>query len=286
MEKTPKEGRTEMLKDNVRALLHAEGIEHAALLPFSACRVTNARLYEREGILPSSVLIFLIPYFATQPDNFSAYAAGEDYHLYAKGLFARLTEGLAVLFPDGAFLGVADHSPIDERDAAVRAGLGVFGKNRLLLSRAYGSYQFIGEILSTLPPERLGEVALSPFTECIGCNACLAACPTGVLRGESTECLSAITQKKGTLTEEEKALMRALPTAWGCDECQRVCPYTREALAKGTAVTSIPYFKEHLITHLDTETLAGMYDEEFSRRAFAWRGRKTVMRNVRILEEK
>lgn len=275
-----------MLQKDLKKLFEAEGIHIAAVLPFSECRVTNARLYEKQGITPRSVLVFLIPYFATEPDNFSAYAAAEDYHYFAEGLYARLSDKLKELFPDGEFLGFADHSPIDERDAAIRAGLGVYGKNRLLLSKEYGSYQFIGEFLSTLPPERLGTVTLSPFTFCIGCGACLSACPTGVLRGENTECLSAITQKKGELSEDEKALMRAVGTAWGCDECQKVCPYTKQALFAGTAMTEISFFKENLITHLDTETVASMPDEVFARRAFAWRGRKTVLRNTQVLEEK
>ena len=275
-----------MLSAALAALFREEHIECAAVLPFSACRVTRAHLYEREGLVPRSVVLFLIPYFSVEPDNFSTYAAAEDYHYYVQGLFARLSEKLAALYPDEKFFGCADHSPIDERDAAVRAGLGVFGKSRLLLSKQYGSYQFIGEILSSLPPERLGTVTLSPFTECIGCGACLSACPTGVLRGESSECLSAVTQKKGALTEEEKALMRRVGTAWGCDECQKVCPYVKEAAHLGTLKTEIPFFKKNLITRLDTEAIERMSDVAFSRRSFAWRGRETVLRNTRVLEEK
>lgn len=275
-----------MVNDKIKTLFLEEHISKVAVLPFSECRVTNPRLYERHGFIPQSVLVFLIPYFSVQPDNFSCYAAAEDYHHYATGLYERLSARLAVLYPDGRFLGFADHSPIDERDAAVRAGLGVFGKNRLLLSKEYGSYQFIGEFLSTLSPETFGEVTLSPFTQCICCDACLSACPTGVLRAENAECLSAITQKKGALREEEKALMRKVGTAWGCDECQKVCPYVKEAAHLGTLKTDIPFFKENLISHLDTQSVEAMPKEDFRRRAFAWRGRETVLRNTRILEEK
>ena len=275
-----------MVTEQIKKAFSVEGINKVALLPFSECRVTNARLYERLGLHPQSVIVFLIPYFSAEPDNFSAYAASEDYHFYAKELYERLEAKLKCLYPEGDFLGFADHSPIDERDAAIRAGLGLYGKNRLLISKEYGTYQFIGEFLSTLPTDAFGEVALSPFTLCIGCGACERACPTGLLRGDGTECLSAITQKKGTLTEEEKALMRKAHTAWGCDECQRVCPYVKEAHHTGTIFTKIPFFKENIITHLDTETIEGMPDETFARRAFAWRGRETVLRNTRILEEK
>lgn len=275
-----------MITEELKALFEEEHITSIAPLPFSLCRVTNARLYEKHDFHPQSVILFLIPYFSSEPDNFSVYAAAEDYHFYAEGLYARMNEKLRALYPTGDFLGFADHSPIDERDAAIRAGLGVYGKNRLLLSSSHGTYQFIGEFLSTLPAETFGEVTPSPFTLCIGCNACLSACPTGILRGESTDCLSAITQKKGELSEEEQALMRRVGTVWGCDECQKVCPYTREALYRGTAKTEIPFFKENLITHLDTKTLEEMPDELFARRAFAWRGRNTVLRNAKIIEEK
>ncbi|MBQ9736043.1 MAG: epoxyqueuosine reductase [Clostridia bacterium] len=275
-----------MLQQGLQELFAREGIERAAVLPFENCRVTMARLYTRvEGFVPQSVIVFLIPYFSREPENFSAYATAEDYHYFAKGLYERLNAALGALYPAATFLGFADHSPIDERDAAVKAGLGVFGKNRLLLSKEYGSYQFIGEFLSDLPVEMLGTVDAITETACMGCDACLRACPTGVLRGESAECLSAITQKKGELSPEEKALMRRVGTAWGCDECQKVCPYTKGALARGTARTTIPYFKENLITRLDSKTLDALDEEAFSRRAFAWRGRATVERNVKILEE-
>ena len=275
-----------MVNEQIARIFAEEHIFRVSVLPFSACRVSNAHLYERKGIVPQSVLIFLIPYFSVTPDNFSAYAAAEDYHFYAKELYTRLEEKLRTLFPEGEFLGFADHSPIDERDAAIRAGLGLYGKNRLLISKEYGTYQFIGEFLSSLPPEAFGDASISPFTLCIGCGACLSACPTGVLRGESTECLSAITQKKGELSDDEKALMRKVNTAWGCDECQKVCPYVKEAHHLGTVTTEIPFFKKNLITHLDTKTVEKMSDDAFSRRAFAWRGRKTVLRNTRVLEEK
>lgn len=275
-----------MVKPELAALFKEEHIDCVASLPFSSCRITNARLYEKKGFAPQSVLVFLIPYFSVMPSNFSAYAAAEDYHAYAVALYERMHDKLTALYPEGDFLGFADHSPIDERDAAIRAGLGVFGKNRLLLSREYGSYQFIGEFLSTLPASAFGDPEAMPFTHCIGCNACLAACPTGILRGEGTECLSAITQKKGALTEEEKALMRKVGTAWGCDECQKVCPYTKEAIHLKTIKTNIPYFKENLITKLTTDTVLSLTEEEFRRRAFSWRGKEVVLRNTKILEEK
>jgi epoxyqueuosine reductase len=275
-----------MLNAEIKTLFEKEHIAHVSHLPFSACHVTKAHLYEKQAFLPQSVLIFLIPYFSVTPENFSSYAAAEDYHLYFEALSARLCAELKALYPEEGFIGFADHSPIDERDAAVRAGLGIYGKNKLLISKEYGTYQFIGEILSTVSPERLGEVKEFPFSLCIGCNACLLACPTGFLRGEGASCLSAITQKKGTLSNEEVALMKKSGTAWGCDECQKVCPYTKEAIHRGSVNSPIPFFNESLITHLTSESVSSLSDEAFACRAFAWRGRETLLRNVRILEEK
>ena len=267
-------------------LFSQEKIEKCAHLPFSECRITLPRLLEKEeGFAPKSAILFLIPYFSGFPKNLSAYAAAEDYHLFVKDLWERMSPRLSLLFPRYRFRMYADHSPIDERHAAVRAGLGVFGKNGLLLTPEFSSFQFIGEILTDAPAEVLGEYALFPLNGCENCGACLAACPTGVLRGEGEGCLSAITQRKGTLTEEEIGLMRQVGTVWGCDECQRVCPYTLRALKAGTLATPIPFFRGNRVEALNKETLALWDEEAFRRRAFAWRGRKTIERNLALFDE-
>lgn len=273
------------MNENILALFSAEGIDSTALLPFSLCHVTRPYLYEKKGLFPRSVLVFLIPYYAGEPENFSAYAMGRDYHLFVKELGGRLLPRLKALYPQHDFLMFADHSPIDERHAAVLAGLGVFGKSGLLLSEKYGSYQFIGEVITDAPAELLGEHTVFPMRSCEDCGACKAACPTGILRGESNDCLSAITQKKGVLTESEKALMRKENTAWGCDACGKVCPYNERARAAGTLLSPIPFFREALISRFDSEMLSSLSDEDFAARAFSWRGREVAKRNAKVLEE-
>ena len=74
--------------------------------------------------------------------------------------------------------------------------------------------------------------------------------------------------------------MKKHNTVWGCDLCQTVCPYN-----KAPRVTPIAFFKEALIPHLTLDILESMNDGAFSERAFAWRGRKTVERNLRLFEE-
>ena len=271
------------MKQGYKDLLLREGIDSFAILPFSACKVTLPALLEKEpDFKPKSVILFLIPYFAGFPKNFSAYAAAEDYHLFVRELHERLLPSLTTLYPDYRFRMYADHSPIDERLAAVQSGLGVFGKNGLLLTEKYSSFQFIGEILTDAPTDALGEYTLFPIRGCESCGRCLSACPTGILRGEGNDCLSAITQRKGELTEEEKDLMRRVGTAWGCDECQKVCPYTLRAIKAGSIYSPIPFFKRKRIDALTPAVLATLDKSAFCRRAFAWRGRKVAERNAAL----
>jgi epoxyqueuosine reductase QueG len=97
------------------------------------------------------------------------------------------------------------------------------------------------------------------------------------------ECLSALTQRKGELTPEESALLKKSGLAWGCDVCQAVCPHTLRALREETIYTSVPYFTESILSHLSTDALDAMSSEDFSERAYAWRGRPTIRRNLLLL---
>ncbi len=267
--------------DFLRRFFENEKIEYYSVLPYLACRETAPHIMKREAFMPRSVVIFLIPYYAGETENLSRYSAARDYHIFIKEITDRLSSEIKTRFPNASAKGYGDHSPIDERAAALSAGLGVLGENGLLINEKYGSYVFIADLVTDLPPELFGDFSPSELKKCEGCGKCLKACPTGVLRAEGTDCLSAITQKKGELSAEEAALMRKYNTAWGCDICQSVCPHNEAPL-----LTPIPFFHENRIESLTKSALAEMSDEEFSTRAFAWRGRKTVERNVEILSEK
>ena len=83
------------------------------------------------------------------------------------------------------------------------------------------------------------------------------------------------------LTDEEKDLMRKYNILWGCDECQRYCPHNLNAVK-----TPIEFFYKDRIPCLTEELLDSMSDEDFEKRAFAWRKRKTIERNLHVLANK
>ena len=258
-----------------------ERIEYFAVLDYKNCIEISAPIMEREDFTPRSVILFLMPYYTGETLNISRYAASLDYHLAIRGVGERLSAYLREKFPNAKMKIFGDHSPIAERHAACISGLGIAGDSGLLINEKYGTYVFIGDMISDIPAHLLGETAPRKIEACHHCGACAAACPTGILRGEGSDCLSAITQRKGELSEEEKSLMRKHNTAWGCDLCQSSCPYN-----KNPEKTPIDFFYNDRIDHLTKDVLDAMTKEQFKARAFAWRGKKVVERNLEILENK
>ncbi len=260
--------------------LQNQSIDTFGVLPLSACRVRLPHLLERAGIRDGSVLIMAVPYAAPEEGhgrNLSVYATARDYHLFFASLFEKLLSELNRRFPNERHAAFADHSPLDEVDAAARAGLGLLGAHRMLITPKYSSYVFLGEIITTASlPSTAGELR-----RCEDCGACRRACPMQ----KSGICLSALTQKKGDLTDAEAALLLQHPLVWGCDTCSEVCPHTHAARVAGTLYSPIPFFQEHRLPYLTSEALNRMTEEEFAARAYAWRGRKTLLRNL-ILKEK
>ncbi len=275
------------------------GIDVCGALPLDVCIISKPYLLNRAGIgTDGSVLLFLLPYYTRggEGGNVSMYAAAEDYHGFCRELFSDVCARLSLLCPGGVFCGYADHAPVYEVDAAAKAGLGVYGKNGLLLSRAYSSFVFIAGIYSSIPAAKWEDlvcgVKLPDSFEpryCPDCGRCRDACPAHAImdkgRIDTEKCLSAVTQKK-RLTEADESAVADAEYVWGCDICQLVCPYTVAAKAAGTLETPLSYFKEKLIKTLDMHTLDELSrDGEFERRAFSWRGEATVRRNLRLREK-
>ena len=265
------------MTEKVEKFFKENKIEYFSALSYSDCRSVECSCDLREDFVPRSVIIYLLPYYVGGAVNLSEYATSLDYHALLKALNARLINLLCECYPEAHFGGYGDVSPIDERDAALKCGLGILGENGLLLNEKYGSYVFIGEIISDLPPEKIGAIKARDIVSCEGCGRCKSACPTGFLCG-NPECLSGITQRKGELSESELALMKRENTVWGCDVCQKVCPHN-----KNVSKTEIEFFYKDRITTLTTTDIVAMDKKTFRTRAFAWRGTATLLRNLEKL---
>ena len=234
---------------------------------------------------PRAVLAAAFPYYAGErPGNLSLYARGEDYHAVVVRRLNTVCEALAEQYPGESFFPSADNSPLPEREAAWLAGIGLRGASGLLILPPYGTYVFLGTILTGAAlelPER------SPAPDCPRCGACRAACPAGAM-GEGgpdvSRCLSELTQKKGALTGEEEARLKAHPLIWGCDFCQRACPFNA-----APALSPLPEFSTDLVDSLENADLEGLtnrtFREKYGGRAFAWRGPGPLRRNLELKRE-
>lgn len=224
-----------------------------------------------------TLLLALFPYYTGRSEgrNLSLYSVIPDYHDVAGDMMKTACGRLKAQFPDGEFVPFVDASPIDEVTAAVRAGLGVRGKNGQLITEKFGSMVFIGEIVTDI------DFGISDFPEkgCESCGKCIKACPTGALSQSGFEkslCRSHFSQKKGELTEWEKEQLTSGGLAWGCDICTLACPHNA-----APAVTPIERFLRDVQPVADEDNLALL----MKNRAFAWRGEKVMRRNLSLLKK-
>jgi epoxyqueuosine reductase len=164
----------------------------------------------------------------------SRYAWGTDYHEILWSMLNIFVEELRAHFGAG-FEGhaYADTGPIHERVLAKYAGLGWIGKNTLLLNQQLGSWLFLGVILASLelqPSVRAG-TALPPDL-CGTCRKCLDACPTGAFVEpyvlDARRCISYLTiELRESIPDDFREAMGR--QVFGCDICQDVCPWNRDA---------------------------------------------------------
>lgn len=270
--------------EHLTRFLGEQGLHFYAPLPFDKAEVFSDKLSRMQlSFEVRSVWFLLVPYFSGFGKNISAYAVARDYHFWAKSFFEALHPVLKKAIPDATFAFCCDNSPVNERKGAMAASLGTLGDNGLLLHPLYGSFFFICEVLSDAPVSAFPTSVPESKAKCSHCGACVRACPTKALSGEG-ECLSAITQKKGSLTDQEKAVILEHGCAWGCDLCQIACPINRNALQKQTIFSPIPFFSAETIPFLTSGLIENMPEEEFKSRAYAWRKKETVLRNLRLLE--
>ena len=205
---------------------------------------------------------------------------GEDYHRVLRSRLAALEAWIRERVPGARMESMVDTGALVDRAVAERAGIGWSGKNCAIITPEWGSWVYLGEMITNLPfpPDQPME------NLCGECTICLDACPTGALVGpgqlNSSLCISYATQTKGFLPDE---MMRKIGNRlYGCDTCQIVCPVN-----KRKNWTHQPEFQpdpEKVKPLL--KPLLQMSNREFRERygnmAASWRGKKPIQRNAVI----
>ncbi|WP_198159531.1 tRNA epoxyqueuosine(34) reductase QueG [Grimontia marina] len=158
----------------------------------------------------------------------SRYALGRDYHKLIRNRLKKLGQCIEEEVGKFGYRPFVDSAPVLERPLAEKAGLGWTGKHSLLLSKDTGSWFFLGELLIDLPLP----VDEPSENQCGKCVACITSCPTEAIVGDTIvdarRCISYLTiELDGEIPEEFREAMGN--RIYGCDDCQLVCPYNREA---------------------------------------------------------
>ncbi|WPC42149.1 tRNA epoxyqueuosine(34) reductase QueG [Clostridium sp. JS66] len=237
----------------------------------------NPFMYMEDG---KTIISIAFPYLFDdnfqQEVNFSKYTQGRDYHVvvseYLKKICSfieREMSGKAAYF--------VDSNSLPERYIAKLCGIGFVGKNNMIITEKYGSYVFLGEIITNV------QIAEDKPMECKceGCDLCQKSCPTGAIREENNSniCLSYISQKKEIDDEWFDKLKGRI---FGCDTCQRICPFNKKA-----SFSNIEEFRPYdFMEVINLEELANIdkriFLNKYSKSSCGWRGKNVLQRNALI----
>lgn len=213
------------------------------------------------------------------------YAWGSaDYHDVLKPRLQKLADLLRTELPTARTRVVIDTAPLLERDFGRLAGIGWFGKNTMLISRAIGSWFFLGAVLTDV---ELAYDNPADQNYCGSCTRCLDACPTdafpepGVL--DARRCISYLTIEHRR--EPIPLDLRNGIGEWlfGCDICQDVCPWNRfspdDTLPEFQHLTSMnPVDCRELLT-----LSAEQFEARFKNSPLSRPGRAGLLRNAAIV---
>jgi epoxyqueuosine reductase len=215
----------------------------------------------------------------------SCHSWGHDYHRVIGDRLRRLAAYIGEEFPGSASLPCVDTGPIVDRAAAVRAGIGWFGKNGNVLTARFGSWVLLGELITTLDIEPDAPLE----KHCGSCEICIDRCPTGAIgpdgRVDARRCISDLTQRKDPIPLEfRKSIGNRV---WGCDDCQTPCPVNErkartERRGRDGQFAPLP----HLGTSVDLPSVLHMtksqFRDWFGPTSMAWRGKGVLQRNAAV----
>lgn len=206
-------------------------------------------------------------------------AWGRDYHMVLMDKLRKLVNFIQGEDVDFEYKAFVDTGPLVDRYLANRAGIGFYGYNSAIINEEFGSWIFIGYIITNLSLE---EDKSLKYKTCMECNLCLEYCPTSAIEGaykfDANKCLSNILQQKRHIAEELLPLIGN--KIYGCDICQDVCPHNkniREMTSKEFVPSKLPN-KVDLIQLLQISNKE--FDHLFKDNASAWRGKKVLQRNA------
>lgn len=214
--------------------------------------------------------------------NISVYARGRDYHDVIKGKLKQIAGRLAAREKVEVKVFV-DTAPLMEKPLAARAGLGWQGKHTNLVSREFGSWLFLGVILTDA--DWLAGESEAGGDHCGSCTKCLEICPTNAFPApyqlDARRCISYLTiEHKGVIGHEFRSAIGN--RIFGCDDCLAVCPWNRFAqVGQEAKLAALPELVEP-----DLEDLLRLDEEGFKRRfrgtPVRRAGYERFMRNVII----
>lgn len=233
--------------------------------------------------MAKTIISVAFPYFYDayihKEGYFSLYTLGQDYHVVVKEALEQVAE---VIRSHGYEAEVfADNNSLPERYIAYASYVGEIGKNHMLITKNYGSYVFLGEILTDLPLEtrERSYQEIPRHAVCGECTNCIKSCPTKILGSEyydTKRCMSFITQSK-EVPDEDLLLFKG--RLFGCDTCQRSCPLNREV-----RISHIEAFRPRdYMKYPDLHELLKLSNQEFLKykeTSSGWRGKKLLQRNA------
>jgi len=222
------------------------------------------------------------------------YAYGRDYHKIITKRLKILESFLKQNFEGAECRFYIDTGPILERAYAEKSGLGFIGKNSCLITKNFGSFVFISEIITTIAlPENFKARfdTDKKFSVCGSCNLCMEACPTKAIKKpgqiDANKCISYLTiENKGEIKDEFKDKIKESGYIFGCDICQEVCPHNVFANE-----TNDPEFKNKIAgEHLNIKEILDIEDDEefldkFKGSPLMRAKRKGLQRNARIFRD-